>query len=522
MKITKIDTVIKQQKKLKVAAYCRVSTGSDEQLESLETQKRHYESFIKLHSDWEFAGLYYDRGVSGTKTALRYGFQNMLSDCRAGLIDKILVKSISRFSRNTTDCISVIRELQALGIYVYFEKENIDTGTQENELILSILSSMAAEESSSISQNSKWSVKRRFENGTFKISCAPYGYRVTENGDLEIEEKEAETVNRIFEMIVSGKGAYTIAKELNERGISPRRALKWSECTIYRIIENEKYIGDTLLQKTYTDSTFKRHRNDGEKDSYLITDSHDAIIRREIFEKANEIIKFRARHHHANSGVYMNRYCFSGNIKCGICGDFLKRMTLDDKSICWSCKTHIHNKEECSLKQIRDDSIKAAFLTMINKLIFSRKVLLKPYFESLSLSGNGESADLIKNIREKQTEIYMKTDSLRKLRAHNIIDSVVFTREITALENEMSSLKIQEERLSNVQTHDAVVLRETEKILKFTEHSIMHECFDDEIYSRFIDYSTVQDRHTIIFHLKCGLNLKEELQCTDTKQKMEN
>lgn len=517
MKITKIDSIPKKNEKLKVAAYCRVSTSSDEQLESLENQKHHYESLIRLHSDWIFAGLYYDSGVSGTKTALRDGFQNMLSDCRAGKIDRILVKSISRFSRNITDCLSVIRELQKLGISVYFEKENVDTGSMENELIISVLSSMAAEESVSISQNQKWSVRKRFESGTYKISCAPYGYNRTENGELEINESEAAIVNMIFEKVINGVGVYTIAKELNAAGIPAKRSDNWSDRTILGIIENEKYIGDTLFQKTFTDGNFTRHRNTGEKDSYLVTDSHDAIIRREIYDKANEIIRMRARYHHTNTGVYQNRYCFSGNIKCGKCGDVLKRVTIAGHHICWSCRTHIQNIEKCELKAISDESVKAAFATMLNKLIFSKRYLLRPYYEKISSSENNENGVHIEQLREKLKENTRKADTLRRLRAHSIIDSVVFNKEINQLENDSESIRKELENCSNIRTDTAVVVREAEKILKFAEHSIMQDQFSDTFYNEFTESATVIERNEIVFHLKCGLNLREELQCMVTE-----
>lgn len=179
-KVRKIEAtkpVVTAQKKLRVAAYCRVSTDHSDQLESLETQKAHYDSWIRLHTDWEFAGLYYDTGITGTKAEIREGLQNLLTACRMGKIDHILVKSISRFSRNTTDCLTIVRELQNLGVTIYFEKENVNTGEMEGELILAILSSMAEDESASISINEKWSIQRRMAAGKYKMPYVPYGYQ---------------------------------------------------------------------------------------------------------------------------------------------------------------------------------------------------------------------------------------------------------------------------------------------------------------------------------------------------------
>ncbi len=178
-KVTKIEqnTVnLSERPKRRVAAYCRVSTDTDEQLESLETQIKHYESYIRANPEWEYAGIYYDEGISGTKKEKRPELLRMIADCENGSIDFIVTKSISRFARNTTDCLELVRKLQNLGIFIFFEKENINTGKMENELMLSILSGLAENESVSIAENNKWSVRRRFQNGTYKISSPPYGY----------------------------------------------------------------------------------------------------------------------------------------------------------------------------------------------------------------------------------------------------------------------------------------------------------------------------------------------------------
>ena len=183
-KVTKIDeitSVSSADKKIKVAAYCRVSTDSDAQLESLDAQKTHYENYISSRDDWEFVGLYYDEGISGTKKEKRYELMRMINDCEAGKIDFVITKSISRLTRNTTDCLELVRKLLDLNIPIFFEKENINTGSMESELFLSLLSSMAEDESTSISENSKWSIQKRFQNGTYKISCPPYGY-ANDNG----------------------------------------------------------------------------------------------------------------------------------------------------------------------------------------------------------------------------------------------------------------------------------------------------------------------------------------------------
>ena len=292
-RITKIEatrTILKR--KIRVAAYARVSTDSDEQLLSLETQKAHYEEYIKSCPDYEFAGLYYDEGISGTKITKRDELQRLLKDCEDGKIDRVITKSISRFARNTTDCLEMVRRLSQLKISIYFEKENIDTDHMSSELMLSILSSIAESESRSISENSKWSVKRRFENGTFIISCPPYGYE-NKDGKMVVVPEEAEVVKDIFRMSLSGMGCHRIAKVLNDRGFKTKRNGIWHASSVEGILKNEKYTGDVILQKTFTDESFNRHVNYGEEDMYLHKNHHEAIISYEDFDKATEAMRQR-------------------------------------------------------------------------------------------------------------------------------------------------------------------------------------------------------------------------------------
>ena len=225
-KVTKIDKIQPSQtskKKLRVAAYCRVSTDSDAQLESLDTQKEHYKNYITSRDDWAFAGLYFDEGITGTKADKRPMLLQLIEDCKAKKIDFVITKSISRLSRNTTDCLEIVRTLLSLDIPIYFEKENINTGSMESELFLSILSSMAEGESASISENNKWSIKKRFLDGTYKLGYVPYGYR-WKDGEILVDPAQAKIVKRIFRELLSGKGTEAIAKELNQEQVPPRKA----------------------------------------------------------------------------------------------------------------------------------------------------------------------------------------------------------------------------------------------------------------------------------------------------------
>lgn len=509
MIISKIESKPNEKKKLRVAAYCRVSTESDEQLDSFEAQKAHYDAWIKIHDNWEFAGLFYDFGVTGTKTEHRDGLQNLLLECKAGRIDYILTKSISRFSRNTTDCIFLVRELLDMNIPIYFEKENIDTGSMESEFVLSILSSMAQDESRSISENNKWSVRQRFENGTYQFSCVPYGYMRDDEGFMVINPEEAEIVRFIYQSVLNGLGSEKIAKILEERQIPTRKGGKWTNSTVRDILTNEKYYGAAVFQKTYTNESFHRKKNYGEVDRYFVEEHHEPIISKEIFERVKEIIEQRASEKRIISGSdkYQKRYVFSGIIFCGECGDKFRRKIHDSgKEIAWSCRTHIQDKKKCSMKYIRDDMLKAAFVTMMNKLIYSRKQLLLPLYENISIQGSNESSSRIHFIQNELQKLSEKKDTLRKLRAQDIIDSVVFNQEINFIDAQASEYRAELSDLSG-KTKD---FSELNKLIHFTDREMMTE-FHDEIFEMFVSKIVIIDRICAEFYLKCGLKIREAL-----------
>jgi len=406
-KVTKISTsggIAAVSPKLRTAAYCRVSTDSTEQLMSLEAQKQHYERYIKANPKWEFVGLYYDEDISGTKKENRTELLRLLQDCENRKIDFIITKSISRFARNTTDCLEIIRRLTELGVFILFEKENINTRSMDSELMLTILSSLAENESVSISQNNKWGIKRRFQNGTYKLATPPYGYDW--DGETLIPNKEqAKVVRRIFKGVLEGQGTRAIASGLNADGIKPMRGEKWTSTTVRGILKNEKYIGDVILQKTYTDENFHRHSNNGEEDKYYIENHHEAIISREDFEAAAQVLEQRGKEKgiERGTGKYAKRYVFSGKIICGECGStFKRRIHLPNKPgqyVAWCCSKHIaSNTKECSMLFIRDEHIKATFITMMNKLYSNRNLVLKPLIHSLKVLDTGGNYAKIKEL----------------------------------------------------------------------------------------------------------------------------
>lgn len=510
-RITKIEAQEPAKKKLRVAAYARVSTGSDDQLISLEAQKKHYRNYINSRPEWEYAGLYYDEGISGTGMEKREGLQRLLADCERGRIDFILVKSISRFSRNTIECVETVRKLCTEGIHILFEKEKIDTRDMDGELMLSILSSLAESESKSISDNVKWGVKQRFQNGTYKIGYPPFGY-ANMDGQMVIDEDQAVVVRRIFAAVLVGKTPSVIAKELNQDGIPSKRGGRRGDKTITGMIRNEKYIGDTILQKTYTDEHFERRRNNGEKDQYYIKDHHPAIISRDDFKAANDLIDFNAKEKGVSSGAskYNNRYAFSGKIICGECGAKWKRVKLTNYAA-YTCCTHNRDRDKCSIKTIPEAAIEGAFTTMMNKLIYGRSKILIPYAEMLKEEGKGMALERIHEIEDRLENVHERKNRLRDFLAKSLLDPAMFEQESGLLSKEEDSLKEEKQTLVDQVSGGSRQSDALDWLLRYTAQREMLTAFDEEAFLEHVDHIIVISRSEVGFVMKCGPTFREEL-----------
>lgn len=511
-RITKIKAAKDSgRRKLRVAAYARVSTDSNEQLVSLETQKNHYERYIKARPDWEYAGLYYDEGVTGTKMAKRDGLLRLLADCDRGLIDYIIVKSISRFSRNTVDSIETVRQLCEKGIYIYFEKENIDTGKMEGELLLSILSSLAESESHSIAENNKWGIQKRFQNGTFKIGYPPYGYDNVD-GQMVVNEEQAKIVRWIFQAVLSGKSPGTVARDLNEKGVPSKRGGKWTGHTINGMIRNEKYTGDVILQKTFTDDRFNRHVNHGEKNQYYVRDHHEAIVGHEDFDAANAIIEANGLEKgiHKEEDKYKNRYAMSGKIICGECGGTWKRVKLNTH-FGFACNTHVRDKSACSMKSIPEEPVKAAFVTMMNKLTWGRGRLLLPFAEMLKESRSSEFLDRLNELEELLEKNAERRQQIHQFFTKGLLDPAVYAEESDSLTEEADRLTSEQKTLESKISGGHEQQEALARLLKFTAKGTTLIEYDEVLFTEHIDHIVVYERTEIGFAMKCGPIFRERI-----------
>lgn len=366
----------------RVAAYCRVSTDSEEQLTSYVNQKKFYTDMIARNTEWQFAGLYADEGISGTRADKRPEFNNMIKACLAGKIDYIITKSVSRFARNTVDCLDYVRMLRTKGIGIFFEEQNIDTLKSDSELYLIIYAGFAQSESESISKNITWSYRKNFEDGKpIFMYKRLLGYQKGEDGEPEIVPQEAEIVERIFAMYLSGMTVDAISRQLqSEHIVIPSKKFSFGKNMVMNILKNEKYCGDCILQKTVTvDCISKtRKKNEGEAPMYIVENSHPAIISREIFNRAQEeLSKRKARSPQSQktaitaSGKY-SKYALTDVLICAECGSRYKRVTwtsLGQKRIVWRCVNRLDNgKKYCQHSPtLSESALQEAIVRALNK-----------------------------------------------------------------------------------------------------------------------------------------------------------
>lgn len=368
--------------KLRVAAYCRVSTDEDEQLNSFENQVAYYKNYIESNPDYEMAGIYADEGISGTNTRKRKEFKRMIEDCRARKIDMVITKSISRFARNTQDCLEYSRELKKLGIGILFEKENIFTLDASGELLFTILSSLAQEESRNISENSKWGIRSKFQKGVVHINTFKFmGYTKDENGSLVIDEEEAKIVRRIFREFEEGYHPSQIARHLNEDGVpGVTGEAKWTAATIGGMLRQEKYKGDCLLQKTYTvDFLNKRSaKNKGEVTQYYVEDSHPAIIPKDEWETVQ--LEFARRnqfckdHDITQYGCCKSGSPFCSRVICCDCNIPFQRMGAEHRNS-WRCRNRVEHRT-CQRDIIKESALNKGFMIAWNMVVRQRDQFL--------------------------------------------------------------------------------------------------------------------------------------------------
>ncbi len=405
----------------RVAAYARVSTDSDEQATSYEAQVDFYTRKIQSNPEWEFVEVYADEGVSGTSTKGREGFKRMIADALAGRIDLILTKSISRFARNTVDTLTAVRDLKAKGVEVYFEKENIYTLDSKGELLITIMGSLAQEESRSLSQNVTWGKRKRFADGKFSMAYKHFlGYRKGPDGMPEIVPEEAEIIRDIYARFLAGATPTGIAKALMAAGVkSPAGKDKWTATNVLSILTNEKYKGDALLQKTFTVDFLghKTKKNEGEVQQWYVTGSHEAIVDPDEWE----LVQMELARRDSLGLSYRGDSPLSGRLVCADCGSFFgpKVWHSTDKyrTVVWQCNSKFHNDERCKTPHVREEDVEAAFVRAYNSLAPIREAVIGDLETIISAIESPESLQPM--IDEASNEAGLIAAAARDLIARN-------------------------------------------------------------------------------------------------------
>jgi DNA invertase Pin-like site-specific DNA recombinase/ribosomal protein L37AE/L43A len=508
--ITLIPPKDKMPETLRVAAYCRVSTDAKEQELSYASQIRSYTDFISQHDGWELVDIYADDAITGTKTDKREDFNRLLSDCRRGKIDRVLVKSISRFARNTKDCLASVRELMKLGVTVYFEKENIDTGTLSSELMLSVYGSLAQQESVSISQNERQSYKRRMERGEFITAKSPYGYRMVGCGKLEIVPEEAEIVRRVYDAYLGGQSGKCIVNGLVRDGIRNRDGnLRWTTTQIYYWLSNEKYIGDTLCQKTYrSDFPFTQKINHGEVEQFYIENSHPPIISKEQFDKVQALRSFKRKHRTCQSIFPLSR-----KMTCSLCGSTLYRRVSKNGISIWYCKRHLDHAGSCPIGIIPENDIYTAFMRMYNKLRLHEGIILQPalvQMEDLETALHRENPAMLE-INRAIAQTTERNHKISKLRANGLLDANTCATQMAATTAQLTSLRAKRRKL--LQSSDigeaADALRQTVERIRQGPEQLTE--FDEVLFGELIKKITVPGNDRLCFLLYGDITVTEPL-----------
>ena len=501
-----------QPEHMRVAAYCRVSSDSKDQLHSYAAQIRSYTEEIAQHDGWELVDVYADEGLTGTRMDKREDFNRMMRDCRKGKIDRILVKSVSRFARNTKDCLSTLRELSALGVSVQFEKENIDTKTLTTELMVSVSGSLAQQESISISANQKISYQRRMERGEFITCSAPYGYRIIDKKNLEIIPEEATTVQWIFDAYLNGRSAEWIADQLTRRGIENTNTRKpWTAYGIRYILRNEKYIGDVLGQKKFTKGfPFFRKRNHGEQEQYYVENTHLPIIERERFEKVQNLLQQKAK----RKKPTRSQYPLTRKIICEKCGTpFIRRETAKGL-VTWACRTHDRNAADCPVGRIPETEIHAAFIRMYRKLKENADMILNPAMDQLNaletiLRQNNPKMLMINKAIAEATE---ESHKISTLRANGLLDADACAVRMNAISAKLTQLRGERRWLSENEALDETMdaIRKMTDVIKNGPEQM--NIFDEDLFDSLVEKVIAESQTRIRFRLYGGLELAEQLE----------
>lgn len=507
--ITEITAKQQTIKIIRLAAYCRVSSDSEDQLHSFAAQIRYYTEYAQRNTRYRLVDIYADEGITGTSMEKRNEFHRLIRDCKKGLIDRIIVKSVSRFARNTEELLTALRMLSELGVSVYFEEQGIDTAIMNSEMIITFPGMAAQQESVTISGNIRWSYKNRMESGEFNCQYPAYGFNLI-NGQLEINKTEAAIVRRIFEMYLQGYGKQTIANILNTEGVCRRHnQKKWYTYTVSYILNNERYMGDALLQKSYTTEglPFKKVRNKGERPQYYVENSNPAIISKDIYNAVQTLQKERSK----NSNRKKTEHLLTGILRCPDCGRVFRRQIVKGKAY-WICSGQSSGATDCTRIRVQEDEVYASFQMLIMKLTDNREYLLGSLIKQIEemqyrTSGNQER---IKELDKEIADLSAQNLLIARLHTKGILNAADYASQSSDLDSKITELRIERRKKLSEDEDDELLesLKMLDHLLKETENE---QTEYSELFEQIIMGITVNSNSKLTFKLLGGIDLTEKI-----------
>jgi len=503
----------------RVCAYCRVSTEQDDQLNSLENQKQYFEKYISDNVDWQFCGLYVDEGISGTSAEKRTEFMRMVADAEAHKFDLLLTKEISRFARNTLDSIYYTRKLKGLGVGVVFMNDNINTLDADAELRLTIMSSIAQEESRKTSERVRWGQRRQMEKGVV-FGGSVFGYHL-EKGKLTINEDEAKTVRLIFDLYLSGMGAHRVTKELESMGIpAPSGDTQWKHSTLLRILKNEKYVG-VLKQKKQITTDFLSHKrkiNEGEENYITIENNHAPIVDKEIFDKTQKEL-VRRKTVTIEKGRYSNRHVWSGKIKCAYCNStFIRKGMENPDRTFWQCtEARKYGKEKvnaagqkvgCNCQTVHEQFLRANFLAVLDATIENKDLVVRELKTAVrhAIDNSPNMGNEIKEVMAGLEKITVRKSKLIDMHVDGLIKRSDFEKSFGQYDKQQEALK---KRLSALDSENKIaqdLQQKLDNIDQAVENLARLKEFGDSVCSEILHKVVVEGRDKISFYLQTDKN----------------
>lgn len=491
-----------REKVLRVAAYCRVSTDSEDQINSFVAQVKYYNDYIRHNDQMTLVDIYADEGVTGTAIQKRDDFKRLINDCKNGKIDRVLVKSVTRFARNSLECIETVRKLKSYGTSIYFENDNIDTELMNSEMILYIKSAFAQGESMSASKRMSTSIRMRMENGSFTPTAVPYGYKANE-GVWEIVPEEAEDIKEIFRLCLAGYGVNLILREMRNR--SDR--IVWTKGRVHYILSNEKYTGDCLFQKYFTPTVLplKTHVNRGELPKYLYSSTHTAIISKDEFERVQVIMAERATKY--NHGIRGDVDFFKGKIFCRQCGWVFRKIERKSGWV-WMCSKKGHIDVVCHSASYTDEQIQRAFIKMYNSLKRNERVIvdetLSQFVALRKRINNGNNA--ISEIDIEIASLSEQNATYSKLYANQIINETIYFEKTDKIKRQITELRSRRLKLLNEDEDERCIegIRELKRILDDNDYQ---QEMNFKLFEQIVEKVFAEQDGSLTFKLKCELEL---------------